>query len=106
MTTVKRGSGNVFADLGLDGERLVKAELVRNIGDIIRRRKLTQRQAANVLEIDQPKVSALLRGRTTGFSTDRLLRLLTALDRDIDIVIKRKPSRLKRRARVNVLRAA
>ncbi len=83
-------SGNVFADLGLpDAEdALAKAELARLIGVLIAKRHLTQVQAARLLGIDQPKVSALLRGRLTGFSMDRLLRFLLALDRDVEIVIR------------------
>ena len=90
---VLKSSGNVFADLELDEpeEMLAKAELARRIGNILKRRRLTQAQAATLLGIDQPKVSALLRGKLGGFSTDRLLRFLMALDRDVDIVIKRKP---------------
>ena len=84
------GSDNVFEDLGFDHpeEELAKAKLVMAIGQAIRQRRLTQVQAAALLGIDQPKVSALLKGRYGGFSTDRLLRLLIALDRDIDIVVK------------------
>ena len=90
---VLESSGNVFADLEVDEpeEMLAKAELARRIGNILKRRRLTQAQAATLLGIDQPKVSALLRGKLGGFSTDRLLRFLMALDRDVDIVIKRKP---------------
>jgi predicted XRE-type DNA-binding protein len=90
---VLESSGNVFADLELDEpeEMLAKAELARRIGNILKRRRLTQAQAATLLGIDQPKVSALLRGKLAGFSTDRLLRFLMALDRDVEIVIKRKP---------------
>ena len=90
---VLESSGNVFADLDLDEpeEMLAKAELARRIGHILKRRRLTQAQAATLLGIDQPKVSALLRGKLGGFSTDRLLRFLMALDRDVEIVIKRKP---------------
>jgi predicted XRE-type DNA-binding protein len=90
---VLESSGNVFADLDVDEpeEMLAKAELARRIGHILKRRRLTQAQAATLLGIDQPKVSALLRGKLGGFSTDRLLRFLMALDRDVDIVIKRKP---------------
>ena len=90
---VLESSGNVFADLELDEpeEMLAKAELARRIGNILKRRRLTQGQAATLLGIDQPKVSALLRGKLAGFSTDRLLRFLMALDRDVEIVIKRKP---------------
>jgi predicted XRE-type DNA-binding protein len=87
---VEASSGNVFADLGLNdpGEHLVKAELVRRITDIIAERKLTQVRAAKLLDIDQPKVSALLRGKLDGFSTDRLFRFLNALGSDVDIVIR------------------
>ncbi|MBD2771399.1 helix-turn-helix domain-containing protein [Iningainema tapete] len=86
-------SGNIFADLGLPNpeERLVKAELVRKISETINHRKLTQVQAAEILGIDQPKVSALIRGRLSGFSTDRLLYFLNALGNDIEIIVKPKP---------------
>jgi len=83
-------SGNVFEDLGVSApeEALAKAELAAKIAGIIASQKLTQAEAAGILGVDQPKVSALLRGRLTGFSTDRLLRFLTALGRDVDIVIR------------------
>jgi predicted XRE-type DNA-binding protein len=69
---VEVSSGNVFADLGLSNpeERLLKAELVRKISEIITNLNLTQVQAAEILGIDQPKVSLLIRGRLSGFSTD------------------------------------
>jgi predicted XRE-type DNA-binding protein len=87
---VERSSGNVFADLGLENPEalLAKAELVQRIADIIAERKLTQARAAKLLGIDQPKVSALLRGKLDGFSTDRLFRFLNALGRDVEIVIR------------------
>jgi len=90
--TLKRmeiGSGNVFADLAVpDSEQcLEKAKLVRRIADIIAERKLTQARAAAILGVDQPKVSALVRGKFEGFSIDRLLRFLNALGRDVEIVI-------------------
>ena len=87
---IERSSGNVFADLGLKNpeELLAKAELVQRIADIIAERKLTQVRAAKLLGIDQPKVSALLRGKLDGFSTDRLFRFLNALGRDVEIVIR------------------
>jgi predicted XRE-type DNA-binding protein len=86
----KVGSGNVFADLGVDApeEALAKAELAAQIFEIIEARKLTQVAAAKLLGIDQPKVSALLRGRLSGFSTERLIRFLNALGRDVEIVVK------------------
>ena len=88
--SIEKSSGNVFADLGLENPegRLAKAELVQRIADIIAERKLTQVRAAKLLGIDQPKVSALLRGKLDGFSTDRLFRFLNALGRDVEIVIR------------------
>jgi predicted XRE-type DNA-binding protein len=95
---VETGSGNVFTDLGLpDADaHLLKAQLVSRIDGIIRRRKLTQAKAAELLGISQPDISRLLRGHFRDFSLERLLRLLMALDRDVEIVIRRKP---KSRAR-------
>lgn len=94
-TTITPSSGNVFADLGLpDAEaRLAKVELARQIGEIIRARRLTQAAAAGVLGIDQPKVSALLAGRLAGFSLERLAHFLTRLDKDVEIVVRGKPAR-------------
>jgi predicted XRE-type DNA-binding protein len=90
-TPVEHGSGNVFADLGLPNapELLAKAELARRIVDLIRQQKLTQSQAATRLGVDQPKISALVRGNLEGFSSDRLFRFLNALGRDVEIVIRR-----------------
>ncbi|MBZ5727765.1 MAG: helix-turn-helix domain-containing protein [Acidobacteriia bacterium] len=85
-------SGNVFADLNLPeaDDLLAKAELAAKIIAEIQRRRLTQSQAAAVLGIDQPKVSALNQGKLTGFSIERLMRLLLALGRDIEITVKRR----------------
>src|SRR5262245_1403839 len=82
---VEPGSGNVFADLGLPNAdlALVKAELVQRIRDLLAERKLTQVKAAELLGLDQPKVSALLRGRVEGYSIDRLFRLLNALGQQV-----------------------
>lgn len=97
---VQPGSGNVFADLGLpDADtHLLKADLVRRIDGIIRQRRLTQAQAAELLGLSQPDVSRLLRGSFRDYSMERLLRLLTALGRDVEIVIRkpraRRPGRL------------
>ena len=92
-TRVQISSGNVFADLGLPNpeERLVKAELASKISSAIELKNLTQMEAAELLGIDQPKVSALTRGRLSGFSTARLLRFLNALGNDVEIVVKPKP---------------
>ncbi|MBN3926434.1 helix-turn-helix transcriptional regulator [Nostoc sp. NMS4] len=90
-------SGNVFADLGLSNpeERLLKAELVRKISEIITNLNLTQVQAAEILGIDQPKVSLLIRGRLSGFSTDRLIAYLNKLGSDVEITVKPKPENRK-----------
>jgi predicted XRE-type DNA-binding protein len=88
--TIEPGRGNVFADLALpnSGDLLAKAELVQRIIDLITERKLTQASAAALLGIDQPKVSALMRGKLDGFSTDRLFRFLNALGQNVEIVIQ------------------
>jgi predicted XRE-type DNA-binding protein len=80
-------SGNVFADLGHpDPEAaLAKAKLARLIATIIDQHGWTQSQAATILGLDQPKVSALVRGRLRDFSIERLMRLLTRLDLDVEI---------------------
>lgn len=100
---IEPSSGNVFADLGLKNpdELLAKAELVQRICDIIAQRKLTQLRAAKLLGIDQPKVSALMRGKLDGFSTDRLFRFLNALGSDVEIVIR--PARLGQEADTRVV---
>ena len=97
---------NVFEDLGLpDAEdMLTKAELTRQIYGILKTRRLTQRAAARLLGIAQPDVSALMRGRYTGFSAERLFRLLTMLGRDVEIVVKRK-ARSRDVGRVSVIAA-
>lgn len=90
----ERSSGNVFRDLGFPNAEaeLAKAQLVLEISTLLRRRALTQTAAAEVLGIPQPKVSQLVRGDVTGFSTDRLLRLLTLLGRDVAIVVTPAPA--------------
>ena len=87
---VEPSNGNVFADLGLPNaeEELVKAKIVFCIHKVIEGRGLTQAQAAEILGIDQPKVSALIRGKLAGFSVDRLFRFLNALGQDVQIVIR------------------
>jgi predicted XRE-type DNA-binding protein len=90
---VQRSSGNIFADLGLDNsdELLVKAELAYKISSIIAKLGITQVEAAKLLGIDQPKISALINGKLSDFSTVRLFRFLNSLGRDVEIVVKDKP---------------
>lgn len=82
-------SGNVFADLGFVNpeEALAKSELARQISAIIKQRKLTQKQAAEILKVDQPKISALIRGRLRSFSLERLIFFLNELGQDVNIMI-------------------
>jgi predicted XRE-type DNA-binding protein len=89
---VTPSTGNVFEDLGFsDAETMMlKAELSHKISSIIQHKHLSQIQAANLLGIDQPKISALMRGKLSGFSVERLFRFLTILGRDIRISIKPK----------------
>src|SRR5271154_999029 len=86
-------SGNVFADLGIRNpqEKHTKVRLAVAINQIIQRRKLSQIAAARRLKVNQPKVSALSNYQLDGFSVERLMNFLTALDRDVDIIIRRAP---------------
>lgn len=104
---VTESSGNVFADLGFaePEEELTKAQLASHIREIIKGRHLTQAAAARLMDVDQPKVSAVLNGRLANFSSDRLMRLLTALGHDVEIVVKRTP-RGRQRGRVRVIEHA
>src|SRR6478672_5546940 len=89
------GSGNVFADLGFANpeEELLKAKLIRELRAIIKRRKLTQTKAAELLGLKQPDVSALVNGRVGKFSIDRIVRCLDRLDYRVDVVVRHKPVR-------------
>lgn len=97
------GSGNVFADLALpDAEELLaKAQLAERISAIISKRKLTQVEAARIMQVDQPKVSALTRGRLSEFSLERLMWFLVRLGRDVEIVVRPRSSGRKK-ARLQV----
>ncbi|MGC1678324.1 MAG: helix-turn-helix transcriptional regulator [Candidatus Binataceae bacterium] len=92
MIHVTKGSGNVFRDLGLADADLLqaKADLMHQISVLIEKRALTQMQAATALRVTQPKISALLNGRLEGFSMDRLVRFLNALDQDVKISVHPK----------------
>ncbi|MBN9378042.1 MAG: hypothetical protein BGO14_00970 [Chlamydiales bacterium 38-26] len=96
-------SANIFADIGIDNadEELTKAELAWEIDHIIKKRKLTQAKAAELMGINQPKVSALLHRKLSGFSVERLMHFLNLLGQDIDIVVRPKPR--NRIARVHVI---
>jgi predicted XRE-type DNA-binding protein len=95
MSDFTPSSGNVFADLELDQAdiRLVKAGIAAQIADVIAERNLTQKQAAEMLGLDQPKISALTRGKLSGFTLERLLRFLNDLNYNVEI--KLTPSKGK-----------
>ncbi|MGC2784730.1 MAG: helix-turn-helix transcriptional regulator [Roseiarcus sp.] len=88
---VHESGGNVFADLGLPHapEDMLKVEIAGAISATVRKRNLTQSAAGEIIGVDQAKVSALLRGRLTGFSIERLLVFLIKLGQDVDITISR-----------------
>ena len=102
--TVTTGSGNVYADLGYENpeEMLLKAQLVRLLSQAIKAKGLNQYQAAEILGIDQPKVSALVRGQFRGYSLERLFRFLNAFDLDVEVSVKSKPEHNRVRSYINV----
>ncbi len=104
--TIVRGTGNVFADLGYPdaAERQTKLRLAYALNQLLEVRHLAQTEAANRLGITQPKVSALRHYKLDGFSVERLMNLLTALDQDVEIVIRRKP-KSRRSGRITVTAA-
>jgi predicted XRE-type DNA-binding protein len=103
MQRAAPSSGNVFADLRLPNaeEKQTKARLAVAINQIIAGQELSQVAAARRLKINQPKISALAHYRLEGFSVERLMHFLTALDRDIEIVIRPK-HRSRKEARILV----
>jgi predicted XRE-type DNA-binding protein len=101
---VSRGSANLFADLGFRDadERQAKLRLAYALNQVLEERKLSQADAATMLGITQPKVSALHHYKLAGFSVERLMNLLTSVGCDVEIVIKQKP-RSHRSARITVV---
>lgn len=96
---VEISSGSVYADLGYkDCEEMeTKSNLVMEISKSIKRKKLTQTQAAKLFGISQPKLSELLNGRFRGYSIERLIHFLNEIGQDVDIVVKSKPRNRKAR---------
>ena len=96
---VERGSGNVFADLGLaDPElELAKATLVHRVRKLVTERKLAQDQAAVLLKLDQQKVAALMSGHEENYTLDRLFKMLIALDQQVEITVTSKVKQKKAR---------
>lgn len=102
---ITRGTGNVFADLGLPDptDRQTKTRLALAINRIIKDQRLKQTDAARLLGVPQPKVSALVNYRLDGFSVEKLMDFIVALGRDVEIIVRPKRDSA---ARVLVLEAA
>ncbi len=98
------GSENVFADIGVRDpeDSLVRAKLAKQIVEIIEKKGLRQSDIADILGVDQSKVSKLVRGRISGFTSDRLLRFLNRLGCDVKIEVRRTRI-VKKRGRVSVV---
>lgn len=103
---ITASSGNVFADLGLNApdELQAKAMLMSKVAALLTEKKLNQTAAGKLLGIDQPRVSALVNGKLSLFSTDKLMEFLTVLGNDVDIVVKKRP-KAKGPGRIQVLTA-
>jgi predicted XRE-type DNA-binding protein len=96
----------VFADLGFTdaGERQARLRLAYALNQVLEARRRSWADAATVLGITKPKVFALRHYKLASFSMERLINLLTALDRDVEIVIRPKP-RSRKAGRIRVVRA-
>lgn len=103
---IVRGSGNVFADLGFADadERQTKLRLAFELNRVMGERGMTQAIIGELLGINQPKVSALANYKLDGFSVERLMAFLTQLDRDVEIVVKKKP-KSRQAGRITVVAA-
>ncbi len=99
-TSIHRSSGNVYKDLGFpDAEEMqAKAILVSKIMGIVKKKKWTQKKAAEVLGLTQPKISLLNKGHFSVFSIGKLINMLNKLQQDIEIVIKDRPYVSRRHA--------
>ena len=93
MSTITHGTTNVFADLGYAdaAERQTKTRLALAVNELLKARKLKQREIATLLGVPQPKVSALKNYRLDQFSVERLMEFLTALNQDVEIMIRPRP---------------
>jgi predicted XRE-type DNA-binding protein len=101
---ITRGTTNVFADLGYPdaAERQTKTRLAFAVNELLKSHKLKQREIATLLNIPQPKVSALKNYRLDQFSVERLMEFLTALNQDVEILIRPRPD-TKERGQISVL---
>ena len=92
MVRVTMSSGNVFEDLGFDApeaENLkLRAQLMRELETLIHDARLTQSDAAELLNIHQSRVSDLVRGKIDRFSIDTLVKLLARAGRRVELQVK------------------
>ena len=102
---ITKGSGNVYADLGLKNpdDHALKAEFVRRIAARLESEGLNQTEAAARLGIAQPDAPRMLHGHFRQFSAERLMRFLVALGHDVEIVVKPVPAGKVRRGRLAVV---
>ena len=100
-----RGSGNVFKDLGFGEKKsvelILKSGLLQSIQETIRHRRLKQTEAAELLGIDQAKVSKLLAGQMAGFSLERLVYLVSRLGHDVELKVRTRPRASRRTGRIS-----
>lgn len=87
---VEAGSDNIFADLGLPNaeETQLKSQIVIVLHRLMKAQKMTQTAAARLVGIGQPDLSHILRGQFRGYSVERLMRMLTAFEHDVEITVR------------------
>jgi predicted XRE-type DNA-binding protein len=93
-----RSTGNVFEDAGFPPEEaahlLIRTDLMLQVSDIIEKRGLTQRAAAVALDVTQPRISDLVRGRVELFSIDTLVEMLNRLGVSVTVKTTRRRRRV------------
>ncbi len=101
---ITQSSGNVYVDIGVAQPEamLAKAQLAQRVGSIIAARKLTQREAAEIIGVPQPKLCNILRGQFRGVSEAKLMDCLLRHGNDVQIVAKP----VRRKASVGLLAVA
>ena len=102
--TIEMGTGNLFADLGYaDADtHLFKAQLVTRMKDVMAERSMTQTAVAKASGVSQPDISRILKGHFRDVSVERIMRMLTRLGLEIDVVVRPQGSV----ARVSAIRFA
>lgn len=90
---MRRGSGNVFADIGFSPDDahnlLLRSELMARVEEFVKRSKLTQVQAANALGVTQPRLNDLLKGKIEKFSLDALVNMLARAGMRVELRVRK-----------------